>query len=332
MAFWPFSSQVNAQSVSRARIIHDPSIRLLVAAVNIDPNPVKRGDIGTFVNGSALMAGVGPAGTLLSTSDDTFSQDKISVYVVRYGDTLSEIARMFGVSVNTIVWANDLGSDRAISPGQSLIILPISGIEHTVSSGDTLKSIAKKYGGNADEIAEYNNTSVSAKLAVNTVLIIPGGEVSRPTTSSVKTSSHSQHEHYLGGNGVAINGYYTNPVVGAVLTQGVHGWNAVDLGAKKGTPVYAAASGKVIIVRSNGAWNGGYGNYIVISHANGTQTLYSHMSRVANITQGSFVSAGQTIGYVGSTGLSTGAHLHFEVRGAKNPFASCPTRAVCQPQ
>jgi murein DD-endopeptidase MepM/ murein hydrolase activator NlpD len=103
-----------------------------------------------------------------------------------------------------------------------------------------------------------------------------------------------------------------------VRTQGIHGYNGVDLAAGVGTPILAAAGGEVIVAKGSG-WNGGYGNYVVIKHPNGTQTLYAHMSSTA-ISSGAQVSGGEVIGYVGNTGRSTGSHLHFEVRGAKNPF------------
>ena len=101
-------------------------------------------------------------------------------------------------------------------------------------------------------------------------------------------------------------------------TQGIHGYNAVDLAAGYGSPIRAAAAGEVIVSKASG-WNGGYGQYIVIRHANGAQTLYSHMMR-NDVGVGSYVSQGQVIGGMGSTGKSTGTHLHFEVRGARNPF------------
>ncbi|KKW46945.1 MAG: Peptidase M23 [Parcubacteria group bacterium GW2011_GWB1_57_6] len=114
------------------------------------------------------------------------------------------------------------------------------------------------------------------------------------------------------------------------MTQGLHGWNGIDFGAPRGTPIRAAADGTVIIARAGG-WNGGYGNYIVLQHANGTQTLYSHNSSNA-VGMGQAVTQGQVIGYVGATGRVTGTHLHFEVRGAANPFRTCRVGSVCSPQ
>lgn len=325
-AFWPFSSHADAAQVSP--ILHNSSLALLDAATNQDPNPTKGLLAVTLSEGSALVADAGLLGVAKSASE-SLTPGYISLYVVRVGDTLSDIARMFEVSVNTIIWANDLGSSRAIRPGQQLVILPVSGVDHTVAKGDTLASLAKKYRADAEEIAEFNGLPIGAALTVGTVLIVPGGELTPPPgpVSSARVAVNP----YRGGSGSAVEGYFSNPLPGATLTQSIHGWNGVDLGAPRGTPIYAAADGTVIIARGNGGWNGGYGNYVVITHANGTQTLYSHMSRVIPVV-GQSVIRGEIIGYVGNTGHSTGYHLHFEVRGAKNPFAFCPIGAVCQPR
>ncbi len=116
----------------------------------------------------------------------------------------------------------------------------------------------------------------------------------------------------------SVSGYFKNPLPGAVRTRGIKpGHRGVDLAAPTGTPIYAAASGTVIIARMG--YNGGFGNYVVIQHGNGTKTLYAHMSKLGT-TPGAKVSQGQVIGYVGNTGNSRGAHLHIEVLGGKNPF------------
>ena len=306
------------------------STPVLAAATNVDPNPDKGlGDIQT-TSDNALMANSGPSGTTADIVGTTQS-DRISVYVVRPGDTLSVIAKMFGVSVNTIIWANNLSGINDVHPGDTLIILPISGVKRTVAAGDTLKSIAKKYGADANEIAQFNGLDPAEALVVGSTLIIPGGEVAPAAPKAVKSPRRIGREPYLGGGGAAQPGYYGNPVPGAVITQGIHGWNAVDIGAARGTPIHAAAAGTVIIARNNGGWNGGYGNYVVITHDNNTETLYAHMTH-AIVSPGQAVLGGQIIGYVGTTGMATGPHLHFEVRGAKNPFAQCPVGSVCSPQ
>jgi len=289
------------------------------------------------------MANVGPDGTV-SSSDSSVSAassgstGEISVYTVKEGDSISEIADHFGVSVNTILWANDLTVKSTIRPGMSLVILPVSGVKHVVKKGETLSSIAAAYHASQTEIATFNGLDANATVVVGSTLIIPGGEVSgsassKPSSSTAKKagSSSSKSSTKVGSDlgTAAASGYYQNPVPGAYLTQGIHGNNGVDLGAPSGTPIHAAAAGTVIVSKGDGAWNGGYGSYVVISHANGTQTLYAHMSRdIASV--GEKVSQGEVIGYVGETGEATGNHLHFEVRGAKNPFGySCSLMKKC---
>ena len=127
------------------------NISLLQATLSPDTSSTtKKGEI-TIVGGTSLVSE-----PLVQPETKTLSDDQISIYVVRNGDTLPAIAKMFGVSVNTIRWANDL-KNNTITPGQTLVILPISGIQHTVKSGDTLISIAKQYKGDLDEILQYNN-------------------------------------------------------------------------------------------------------------------------------------------------------------------------------
>lgn len=309
--------------------LNSQTVPVLSPATNIDPKPsVGGGDI-ALVGGSALLSEDGPSGTAADVETAPPEATAISVYTVHKGDTLASIAKMFGVTSNTIVWANDL-KGGAIHEGDQLVILPITGVRYTVAKGDTLASVAKKFKADANEVAQYNNLGDSSALAVGDVIIIPNGEVP-PTAAQVAQTARakaiksikngSRTEPYLGGGGAYLDGYYSWPVGGGVVTQGLHGWNAVDIGAPTGTSIYAAAGGVVIVARSGGGWNGGYGNYVVISHPNGTQTLYGHMSRVL-VSSGMTVSKGDVIGRVGSTGESTGPHLHFEVRGAANPFAN----------
>jgi len=289
-------------------MINSQTMALLQPAIHTDPNPAKGGGDITVV-GSALLPDAGPSGTLADIEETHSTQ--ISTYIVRKGDTVSTIAKMFKVSVNTILWANDISAKSALKEGETLIILPVSGIQHTVAKGDTLAGIVKKYKGDLDEVLAYNNISDTAVLAIGDTIFIPDGELSATTNSSGTIRKATNLPSY--------GGYYTHPLAGAGhKTQGIHGYNGVDIGASVGTPVYAAASGNVIISRDYG-WNGGYGEYVVIKHANGTQTLYAHLSQ-AMAFAGQNVVQGQLIGYVGSTGRSTGPHLHFEVRGAVNPF------------
>lgn len=291
------------------RLVSDVSpqkMSLLTAAVA----PGAEVSVGPTMEKDALVPEVGPSGSAADISLHKPSSDQISVYVVRDGDTLSQIAEMFDVSVNTIKWGNDLSSNT-LKTGQTLVILPISGVKHTVAKGDTLKSIAKKYNGDIDEIVAFNGLNESKSLVVGEVIIIPDGEVSAPVVSRPSTGGSS--------SGLKeFSGYYMRPVVGGRRSQGLHGHNGIDIAAPVGTEILAAADGEVIINRTGG-WNGGYGNYIVIRHPNGTQTLYSHNSTNL-VSVGESVKQGQVIGLIGRTGKVTGPHLHFEIRGAKNPF------------
>ncbi|MFC1756782.1 LysM peptidoglycan-binding domain-containing protein [Patescibacteria group bacterium] len=285
---------------------------LLKSIINPDPSAGKGGGGISIVNQSALLADTGPLGSIADIEERISNSDRISVYVVREGDSLSQIAKMFGVSINTIIWANDITRGDLIRTGQVLIILPVTGIKYTVKSGDTVYSIAKKYKGDVQEIMEYNDLSSSASLVVGEEIMIPDGEAAyQPVYSNTSTLAR-------GTGGPNYNGYYLRPISGGRKSQNLHGYNAVDLATYCGAPILASATGDVIISKSYG-WNGGYGNYIVISHTNGTQTLYAHNG--SNIVSGGWhVVKGQVIGYVGSTGKSTGCHVHFEIRGAKNPF------------
>ena len=268
-------------------------------------------DYNQVVDDNALVAGSGPSGSAADILTHKPGSDQISIYVVREGDTLSQIAEMFDVSANTIKWGNDLSSNT-LRVGETLVILPISGVKHVVLKGETLDSIAKKYKGDRGEIIAYNELEGEI-LAVGTTIIIPDGEVvSAPSVgSSISTprSSSGLKE---------IVGFFLRPIMGGKKTQGIHGYNGIDIGAPVGTPILASAAGEVIIARSGG-WNGGYGTYVVVRHNNGTQTLYAHNSRNA-VSAGDTVKQGDIIGYVGATGKATGPHLHFEIRGAKNPF------------
>ena len=333
-----------------AQVLNSQNVPLLAAAINVDPHaPVGGGDI-TVVDGTSLMSDEGPSGTAADIGTSQHQNSQISVYTVRPGDTLSGIAAMFDVTAKTIIGANDI-KNGVIQPGQTLIILPITGVQHTVVKGDTLASLAKDFNSDAHDIASYNSLADGAALTVGDTLIIPNGEATTVVSGSTgdssattpakstttkpkaaitthakviaKIASGKSTEPYLGGSGPALDGYFAWPLAGGIVTQGLHGWNAVDIGAPKGTPIYAAADGTVLIAKTGGGWNGGYGNYVVISHSNGTETLYAHMS-VVLVSPGDTVGQGDTIGKVGMTGMATGNHLHFEVRGAENPFASLP--------
>ena len=280
------------------------TMNLLEASLNINPTGTGGAEI-AIADGTALESNGGGGEVFVDLGKSGAGQ--ISVYIVRKGDTLSEIAEMFDVSSNTILWANNI-KGKSIKEGQELVILPISGVRHVVKSGDTLKSLSTKYKADLGDILSYNGLASDSKLKVGDVIIIPDGVVT--VAASAVASGGSKTPTY--------SGYYLRPITGGKKSQGIHGHNGVDLAAPLRTPVLASAEGKVIVSRTSG-YNGGYGIYVVVSHANGTQTVYAHMS-TNKVSVGEQVNQGQVIGAIGMTGKTTGPHLHFEVRGAKNPF------------
>jgi len=311
--FFSFLNNILGSKNQEKPIYNSQTVSLLEGSLSPESGTGKGGGDITIVN-NALLPDSGPLGTIADIKDRRATPDQISIYVVRKGDNISEIAKMFDVSVNTIIWANSLASGESITPGQILVILPVSGIQYTVKKGDTVKSIAKKLSSDITEILQYNGLAINDNLTEGQTIIIPNADYSEtekspPSTQSIKPKI---------SNTPFYAGYYMRPIEEGRRSQKIHGYNAVDLADSCGTPVMAAASGDVLIGRGTG-WNSGYGHYIVLVHSNGTQTLYAHLSE--NIaTEGWHVTQGQIIGYIGSTGKSTGCHVHFEIRGAQNPF------------
>lgn len=304
----------NSISTQTEPVSLDGPSDLTLLAARQNPDPIGgTGGADLIVDDNALVS-TGPVGDNDMAAKSNQSGE-INVYTVRPGDALSQVAEMFGVTSNTIMWANDISKSTGIQPGDTLVILPIAGVRHIVKSGDSISTIASKYEGNADEILSYNQLASVSDIKVGDTLIIPGGELhSVQAKSSAKVSKKGG-----GGNGGGGSAGFINPAPGAVKTQGIHGYNGVDLAGSMGSTIRAAAAGEVIVAKGGGGWNGGYGNYIVVKHSNGTQTLYAHMSSL-NVGVGDSVGQGETIGGMGNSGKSTGTHLHFEVRGGRNPF------------
>ena len=267
-----------------------------------------------IVSENAIMPSTGPLGVSDGTETvESFSPDQISVYVIRKGDSLSQIAEMFDISVDTVLSANDMKRGDKLKEGDVLLILPFSGVEHTVTKGQTLQGIAKLYKVDLVEILIHNDIDASEKLAVGEKLMIPGANMLPTSTGKTSTSKNPYNSATLKN----LAGYFVNPVPNGKRSRGTSVTHkGVDIAAPTGSPIYASASGKVKFARVG--YNGGFGNLVIVTHPNGTETLYGHMSKIGTTT-GTQVAQGEVIGYVGSTGRSTGPHLHFEVHGAKNP-------------
>lgn len=285
-----------------------------IDSLSIQDNSLGRGgEINLEENGATELL-LAQDSALINTSPLTDeNNDTIITYEVREGDTPSGIAAKFNISVNTLLWANDIRNPDLVRIGDNLIILPISGVKYTVKKGDTLASIAKKYNGDKDEIINFNDLNEENDIKIGDILIIPDGIMPTPPKTSPTYAVKNKQYASLPD----LGGYFIRPTVGRI-SQGFHGRNGVDIANPVGTPIYAAGGGAVIIADAVG-YNGGFGKYIVINHPNGTQTLYAHASRLL-VSAGRQVKQGDLIAYMGSTGRSTGSHLHFEVHGARNPL------------
>jgi murein DD-endopeptidase MepM/ murein hydrolase activator NlpD len=247
------------------------------------------------------------------------SRREVLVYTVQTGDVLGKIAGDFGISIETILWANNLTLRSYIRPGDTLKILPVSGVLYTVKKGDTLSKIAKTYSADQKQIVTFNSLNESgSNLSIGKEIVIPGGQkipttaaVSRPTaTTPARTvaappsSEAPATSGYLWPTSVRrITTYY-----GTYYRFGVH--TGLDIAGPKGTPIYATRSGTVTTAK---CITTGYGCHVIIDHGDGVSSLYGHAS-VLRVSVGDPVDQGQTIMDMGSTGLSTGPHLHFEIK------------------
>lgn len=247
---------------------------------------------------------------LFQTDISQKPRDKIISYTVQKGDTISTIAEKFGISTQTIKWQNNLINDN-LSVGDSLEILPVTGIAYKVQSGDTVYTIAKKFDTVAQKIVDFPFNDFANpetfSLVSGQILIIPDG---------VKPSEQPfiKRQIYIAQGPTSVSSAgFTWPIRGGISQFASWYHMALDITNPAGAPIVAGQSGTVTRI-STGTWDGGYGNNIIIDSGSGYQTLYAHMSGV-NVGIGQQVVAGKTvIGYVGNTGRSTGPHLHFEIR------------------
>ncbi len=235
----------------------------------------------------------------------TGGQENILSYTTKTGDTLVSVAADFGISIETILQANSLRG-RALKAGQELLILPVSGVLYRVKEGDTPESLSSTYRIPLAKLKEFNGALDFNNFAPGMLLVMPG--------VSPKAADFSNSLTPL----PLTAGYFSRPTEGFNWGK-LHSQNAVDIANACGTPIKTAAEGLVVKVVI-GEWNSGYGNSVMIEHPNGVKTNYAHLEK-ATVNVGDYLQNQAQIGTMGRTGEATGCHLHFEVRGAKNPFA-----------
>lgn len=245
----------------------------------------------------------GSLGTVISIKP----RDKIENYAVKSGDTLGSIAQKFDISLDTVKWANNLKSDT-IKPGEMLKIPPITGVVHTVKSGDTIYSIAKKYKSNAQNIVNFpfnDFTDLDTfALSVGQTLYVPDGVIEEE-----KAVPSAQYFAQIQA-GVKGSSDFIWPTSGIITQYPVWYHMAVDIANNAAPSILASDTGTVTYA---GCVSYGYGCSIIVDHGNGYQSLYAHLSSIG-VSPGQVVSKGAQIGVMGSTGRSSGTHLHFEIR------------------
>lgn len=310
------ADMTNADAVSTS-YMNDPAIDAF-AHIDID------------YAGEAYVATLGgsvASPTISEGSQSVAPRDAVEQYTVADGDTLGGISDRFGLNLSTLLWANGLTFRSTIRPGQNLSIPPVDGVLYTVKKGDTVNKIANTYGADAAQIIAFNKLGSADDLRVGDDLMLPGGEppapavrpATKPLASLFTSPSGSAASSGDGfskwtpfaapkGDG-ETSGTWVWPTDWHVITQ-PFGWKhtGVDLDGDYTTHSYAAADGVVVY----SGWRTGYGNTVEVDHGNGVITRYAHHSKLL-VHAGDVVKAGQVIANTGSTGRSTGTHLHFEV-------------------
>ncbi len=243
-------------------------------------------------------------------------RSEIIEYEVKSGETLSAIGEKFNIDVETIKWANELTNVDSLKPGQKIKILPVAGVAHTVKSGDNLESVAKKYSAEAQAVVDFpfNDIPDDFSLKVGQVLIIPEGV---PPEAKIPIRPRIQPQYIAQGPSSPAfsapgGGNFIWPTNSSGISQYFAWYHpGIDLPNKSAPAIVASDGGTIIVAGWPDNW--GYGNRVMIDHGNGYITLYAHLSNIY-VTSGQTVSRGQSIGQMGSTGRSTGTHLHFEIR------------------
>lgn len=274
-------------------------------------------DLSAFTPPSALIASLSQEDFAMSTQISDKPRDKVITYTVEPADTLSKIAEKFGVSTDSIKWANNLKSEKIIV-GTPLKIPPVTGVIHKVKQGETVYSVAKKYQTDAQKIVNFpfnDFTDLDTfALAVGQTLIVPDGVPPAEKPAYTPTPP----VQYLAGTGT---GQFIWPTSGGITQYPVWYHMGIDIANREAPLVSAADSGVVVFAEKQ---RYGYGWHVIVDHGSGLQTLYAHLSRI-DVSVGDRVGKGSTvIGRMGSTGRSTGTHLHFEIRKNGTPVNPLP--------
>ncbi|KKU10209.1 MAG: Peptidase M23 family protein, partial [Candidatus Woesebacteria bacterium GW2011_GWB1_45_5] len=286
------------------------AVGMMIAPVIAQEFPGRSVDPWEIPSSSTVLSATTEANETSTLVSDKV-RDQVEEYIVQEGDTVSTISDKFDISIDTIRWQNNLKSQDAIKVGQVLEILPVTGISHKVQKGDTVYSIAKKYDTSAQAVVDFPyNTFVNDEtfeLAIGQNVVVPDGV--KPAEILWSPIARVRKVTPNAGTVVA-SGAFVWPA-GGTITQGFSWYHkGIDI-ANNGAPaILAADAGRVVVA----GWPDGYGfgNRVIIDHGNGFRTLYAHLSQIW-VVPGQTVNRGDALGKMGSTGRSTGIHLHFEV-------------------
>jgi LysM repeat protein len=300
------------------------------AAANDSPQPMSLpAEEGGSVAMPDYQPGMGVEAVARSASLHTIIPDESFTipkkYMVESGDSVFGIAQYYKLEPETVLWANyNLLNDNPnmLSIGQELTIPAVDGVLYTVKAGDTVEGVAKKFLADPEQIIAWPGNDidiVEPSLVAGQSIMIPGGqrEMQSWVVPTIWRANSGANKSISAGCDTSTSGAYGTgvfmwPADNHTISGNTYwsGHLGIDIAAATGAPVYASDSGVVVY----SAWiGGGYGNMVMIDHGNGFHTLYAHNSSlVARCGQG--VAKGQVIAYAGSTGNSTGAHLHFEIR------------------
>lgn len=301
--------------------LHAAMMFIIFFGLTFGPKLVSRsiaGDPGesTGQGGAVLSASIGETGLVTLESDKPWNQ--VSEYTVKEGDTLSTIAAKFDLSTDSVKWANENVDFKTLKVGVVLKIPPVTGIVYKVKPGDTVYTIAKKFETEAQGIVDFPLNTFSDDetfaLVAGQTLIVPDGVMPQAVASLPRMANVLTPD----AGAVSATGSFVWPAYGR-LTQPFRWYHkGLDIANSGGGAILAADAGTVVV---SGWTNVGYGNHVIVDHGNGYQTLYAHLSTLS-VVEGQRVARGATLGQMGSTGRSTGTHLHFEIRtsgGAVDP-------------
>ena len=249
--------------------------------------------------------------TALTTLPEERKRNKSFVYTVQQGDSLYTIGNQFKVSIDALMYINGLTDNSVLSVGQEITVPPVSGLIHKVENGDTLNSIANKYDVPAQAIADFNYILDISQLSIGTELVIPGGKIPQEPEPVIYVPVAPSYGS--AGQASPNKSLCVWPTTVRIITQ-YFSWyhNGVDIatGSSGMPPILACSSGTV----TRSGWDPfGLGLHVIIDHGNGYQTVYGHMSRI-DVSYGEHIGRGEQIGLMGSTGNSTGPHVHFMVK------------------